>query len=49
MTNGQIERDRYIEEEKLNLSSFSFCLTKKITKERLFDPTDFCFLINCYS
>jgi len=45
MTNEQSERerDKYIEEEKVNLYSFSFCLTKKIIKETLFDPTDFPF------
>ncbi len=47
-TNRERERERDIEEEKVNLSSFSFCLTKKIIKESLFDRTGFCFLINSY-
>jgi hypothetical protein len=47
-TNRERERERDIEEEKVNLSSFSFCLTKKIIQEGFIDPTDFSFLINSY-
>ncbi len=45
-TNQERERGKYLEEENVDLSSFSFSLKKKITEKTLFDTIQFSCFIN---